>query len=261
MSPTPDAIVRSQGDQPVVCHRCLVCPSLVQKTLSCMLRSAPDLFQVTQRKRREQGGVLVRRAGRVFLRAFRGPSQPLSIPPACGLHRAIQHGLPLEVRKGEDLLGEYHTHPYVDGVDMAPPSASDLYQLALAAGKEQHNCSFVVAPEGTYLGRMAPSACTRILADLRRFLAMNHVDPAETERCIERCDQPLLHLARRMKEHIPELWNVLQRPMEVFEDCVSQKSRDSKPIKERIAHFIREMAGIGVDIVFYETTEYASHVI
>ena len=61
----------------------------------------------------------------------------------------------------------------------APPSSGDLYQLALSAGKGEHNVSYIIATEGTYVCQITPSKAQEVLENLRQFLKP-HMNSAES---------------------------------------------------------------------------------
>lgn len=193
----------------------LHCPALCQAVHTLVLQAAPGLLRDSVAAGTELAGLVVRRrpAGRPSLTRFAGHAEALSVAPHCNGRRGVRGELDPQL---EELLAEYHVHPNVPGTHFAPPSYADLYQLMLAAAKGEHNCSFVVAPEGVYACSMAVDDSQRVLEEVRVFLRVNRYDEGASEGAIQLCEQPRLDLAARLRDQIPHLWALLHEPAQEY---------------------------------------------
>lgn len=229
-----------------------VCPALCRKLKGVVLSKARDLMVRTHREGRELAGVIVRsvRTQTIQLREYTGNTADLtSVEPFCGGRRA---GSSKEVNgQEEEVLAEFHTHPMLaaQGLDIAPPSAQDLYQLALACAKGEHNCSYVVAPEGLYACRILPGMSDAIVENLRSYLRLNKYSDRRIQGVISGCEQPRLSIAKSYKAKIPHLWKILNEPAESFHRLTRTPTPSAKRM-ERIRTFCQEMAAMGLDIEF-----------
>lgn len=240
--------IRRLHQRQAILHPGLICPKTLSSMHAIMQARAPELRNITHSRQQEQAGVLLWKQGQVVFQMYEGPSQMYAVEPRCGNQRG---DAPL--RPDETLLAEFHTHPSIPGlsIDVAPPSGPDLYQLALAAAKGEHNCLYVVSSEGTYVCRLMPSLCHRILPEMRSFLLHYGHNEREVEVALKKCVQPRVHLAHRVRNMVPRLWELLEAPTRVYRGLANHTgSRDA-----RILHFCESMKPLGLCVTFLPSTE------
>lgn len=208
---------------------------------------------------------------------------------------------------GDILLAEFHTHPHFPefgiGVffggrtkkflsaenQFASPSAPDLYQLALAAAKGQHNHSFIIASEGAYVCRIQPTiqrdffhsysirislstmaktileACLSMFfasclfqgktrpQELGKFLNLQKFKSSDIQHCINECEQPIPKIAHKHASTIPNLCKLLDFPTNLYLDLIESK----KSKMERIDIFCSRIAQeLNIELVFLPANPY-----
>jgi hypothetical protein len=168
----------------------------------------------------------------------------LSSAPFCNARRVCVNAEP---EPGHAAVAEFHTHPTIPDhpeIDVSPPSASDLYQLVVAAGQGVHNRTLIVAPEGVYECSAAPRAYVRLRDDLRDFYERHRYAPARMRASLAECRQPLAAYIQR-PSYLARLTDV---PARVFNDLI----RDARmPPKEKPLRFAQEIARrLDIDVEF-----------
>lgn len=134
---------------------------------------------------------------------------------------------------------------------MPPPSAADLYQLALAAAKGQHNGLYVLAAEGTYFCQLLPSLLHRILPEMQTFLRHYGHSPREADKAIATCVQPRLHHAQRLRHQIPHLWELLSKPTQAYKSLAHAPGGQ----QAHAMHFCQAVSDVGLEVVFLPPTD------
>lgn len=265
----------------------LMCPRLRREVTDVVLRHARSLQQQTARSQREMAGLIMQRPnGTVRLVRHRGSSKHLSVEPTCRVQapcilrdtgpatrssggeewpqtaaasrRGLCGGVPHPpIGRGVHLIrhqSRWTCRAAVEAVDIAPPSAADLYQLALAAGKREHNCSFVVAMEGLYVCNIEPELAHRTVEGVERFLALNGYSRGRIQRSLGHCEQPLTSLVKRYRNAVPDLWRLVRQPMEVYRG-LCKGTPESR--HWRIQQFCQAMrADLGIRIHFIPSDRF-----
>lgn len=227
-------------------------PSLRLAALRCMKQAFAGLRRRTDAGRRELAGVLLLlRDGGVRHSVYRGRSDRVSVEPYCAGRRRSAVPEVADPRT-QRVLGEWHTHPTMPGLDLLPPSAADLYQLALAAAKGELNLSYVLAPEGLYECRVDPALGAAVLREFEDFLRHHHYPPARIRRVVGGCEQPLPPQVERLHRRtggLPALAGLLSLPTTAFHDLTARRSES---LKARLGAYLACMrTELGIHIEFH----------
>ena len=141
------------------------------------------------------------------------------------------------------VVAEVHTHPPMDA-PFVPPSAHDLYQLALAAAKGQHNRSYVVAPEGVYWCEMMPGYAQRLLQDVRGVLRQARMSDRALTAALAVCDEPVPRVVDQNRSGYPHLAEFFRFPEDRFRELAAKRATPAAALAEQFGQSLRDRLGI-----------------
>lgn len=198
--------------------------SLWREVWRVVMEADPELMWRTLDSGLEQTGLVLyqEQTHTVSLRLFQGHAEHMSVEPHCRGQRG--DGPPPE---SHTLIGEFHTHPKIPPADIAPPSAADLYQLALSAGMREHNLSFILAAEGVYACHMEPRYYEPLMTEVHEFLKENRMSHRTIRSTLNACEQPILERVRR--DTTPLLHTLLSEPGRWFRDLMRPRDKEDNP--------------------------------
>lgn len=118
------------------------------------------------------------------------------------------------------------------------------------------NCSYVVAPEGTYVARMDHTVYPVIVDSFRRYLKLHKYTDRETDAALDVCDQPRKDMLAPLEHKLPELYQLLHLPAKVYFDLTRGTQSQKTTQHERIHTFCARMRDVGIQIKFLPSDRY-----
>ena len=159
---------------------------------------------------------------------------------------------------------------------MAVFSSADIYQHIIAAGKREHNLSYVVSEEsvvslvcnttpsgnvchshrssllrGSHGGSRSFSVTLSIFGVQCPVTHYGYHTEREREKAIRKCEQPQKHMMEPIKHKIEHLYRLLTLPSEVYKKIIKGSLKD-EPLEKQVQYckkvFLEEM---GVHLNFF----------